>query len=115
MKPNQDPDSDERLRSVLREWVVDAPLPPRFQEQVWKRIARAEAPSQSLFWTGLARLVEVVLPRPKVAFSYVAALLVLGVTAGSVTAQIKSSHLDATLRARYVQAVDPYRADPPQP
>jgi hypothetical protein len=115
MTPNQNPDSDERLRKVLREWVVDAPLPPRFQEQVWKRIARAEAPSESLFWTGLARLVEVVLPRPKIAFSYVAALLVLGVTAGSVTAQIKSSQLDATLRARYVQAVDPYRADSLQP
>jgi hypothetical protein len=115
MTPNQNPDSDERLRKVLREWVVDAPLPPRFQEQVWKRIARAEAPSESFFWTGLARLVEVVLPRPKVAFSYVAALLVLGVTAGSVTAQIKSSQLDATLKARYVQAVDPFRVASPQP
>jgi hypothetical protein len=115
MNPNPNPDSDERLRSVLREWVVDAPLPPRFQEQVWKRIARAEAPTESSFWTALARLVEVVLPRPKIAFSYVAALLVLGVTAGSVTAQIKSSHLDATLRARYVQAVDPYLPDSPQP
>jgi|ERR1035437_309322 hypothetical protein len=115
MNPNPNPDSDERLRSVLREWVVDAPLPPSFQEQVWKRIARAEAPTESSFWTALARLVEVVLPRPKIAFSYVAALLVLGVTAGSVTAQIKSSHLDATLRARYVQAVDPYLPDSPQP
>jgi hypothetical protein len=115
MKPNQNPDGDERLRKVLREWVVDAPLPPHFQDQVWKRIARAEAPSESLLWTRLARLVEVVLPRRKVAFSYVAALLVLGVTAGSVTAQIKNSQLDATLRARYVQAVDPYRADSPQP
>jgi hypothetical protein len=65
--------------------------------------------------SGLARLVEVVLPRPKVAFAYVAVLLILGVTAGSVTAQIKSSQLDATLKARYVQAVDPYRADSPQP
>jgi len=115
MKPNQNPDSDERLRKVLREWVVDTPLPPRFQDQVWKRIARAEAPSESSFWSKLARLVEVVLPRPRIAFSYVAALLVLGVTAGSVTAQIKSSQLDATLRARYVQAVDPYRTDSPQP
>jgi hypothetical protein len=63
----------------------------------------------------LARLVEVVLPRPKIAFSYVAALLVLGVTAGTVTAQVKSSRLDNALRARYVQAVDPYRADSLQP
>lgn len=115
MKPNQDPDSDERLRAVLRAWVVDTPLPPRFQDQVWKRIARAEAPSESSFWMGLARLVEVVLPRPKIAFSYLAVLLVLGVTAGSVTAQIKNSHLDATLRARYVQAVNPYQADSSQP
>ena len=115
MKSNQEPDQDERLRAVLREWVVDAPLAPRFQDQVWQRIARAEAPSASSFWAGLVRLVEVVLPRPRIAFSYVAALLVLGVAAGSVTAQIKSRHLDATLSAHYVQSVDPFRADSSQP
>jgi hypothetical protein len=115
MKTNQAPDNDERLRTVLNEWVVDAPLPPRFQDQVWQRIARAEVPSGSSFWAGLVRLVEVVLPRPGIAFSYVAALLVLGVAAGSVTAQIRSSHLDATLSARYVQSVDPYRMDASQP
>jgi hypothetical protein len=115
MKPNQEPDHNERLRAVLREWVVNTPLPPRFQDQVWQRITRAEGRSESSFWAGLVRLVAVVLPRPKIAFSYVAALLVVGVAAGSVTAQIKSSHLDATLRARYVQSVDPYRADASPP
>jgi predicted membrane-bound dolichyl-phosphate-mannose-protein mannosyltransferase len=115
MKQNQNPESDERLRAVLREWVVDTPLPPRFQDQVWKRIARDEVPSASSFWAWLVRLVEVVLLRPRIAFSYVAALLVLGVAAGSVAAQIKSNRLDATLSTRYVQSVDPYRADSSQP
>ena len=115
MKPNQRPDNDEPLRDVLREWGVDAPLPPRFQDQVWQRIARADVRSESPFWVKLVRLLEVVLPRPKVAFSYVTALLVLGVAAGSGMAQIKGSRLEATLSTHYVQSVDPYRAETSQP
>jgi hypothetical protein len=115
MKPNLEPDNDKGLRAVLRAWVVDAPLPPRFQDQVWQRIARAEVPSELPFWARLLHQVEVALSRPKVAFSYVAILLVLGVSAGSVTAQIQSNHLNATLSARYVQSVDPYRAETSQP
>ena len=111
----QTPDNDEHLRAGLREWVVDNPLPPRFQEQVWQRIAWAEARPESGFWRRLNRLVEVALPRPGIAFSYVATLLILGVAAGSVTAQLRSSHLNADLSARYVQSMDPYRADTSQP
>ena len=115
MKPIQTPDKDEHLRAVLRGWVVDAPLPPRFQDRVWQQIARAEARPVSGFWVRLTRLVEVALPRPKIALSYVATLLVLGVAAGSVTAQVRSSHVNADLSARYVQSLDPYRADTSQP
>ena len=75
------------------------------------RIAAAEAPSRSAFWPSVIGLLEGVLPRPKVAFSYVAALAVLGVAAGSVTAQLESAHLIANLSARYVQSVDPYHAE----
>ena len=111
----QTPDNDEHLRAGLREWVVDNPLPPRFQEQVWQRIARAEARPESGLWRRLIRLVEEALPRPRIAFSYVATLLILGVAAGSVTAQLRSSHLNADLSTRYVQSMDPYRADTSQP
>ena len=111
MNSEKQPDRDAHLRAVLREWKVDAPLPPRFQEQVWQRIAAAEAPSRSAFWPSVIGLLEGVLPRPKVAFSYVAALAVLGVAAGSVTAQLESAHLIANLSARYVQSVDPYHAE----
>ncbi len=115
MTPDQRPDSDERLHAVLREWVVETPLPPGFQERVWERIAKTEAPPRTSFWAALTAVVEKALPRPRVAFSYVAALAVLGVVAGSVTAQLEKSHLKATLSARYVQSVDPYRAEAAQP
>ncbi len=116
MKPNQEPDEkDRRVESALREWVVDSPLPPRFQEQVWQRIARTEARPEPRFQAALGRWLEMALPRPRIAFSYIAVLLVLGVAAGSVAAQVKSSHLNAALSARYVQSIDPYRAENAEP
>jgi hypothetical protein len=115
MKPNPKPEKDEVLRGVLREWVVESPLPPRFQEQVWQRITRAEVRPEPAVWAGLLRLVGVFLPRPGIALSYLAALLVLGVVAGSWAAQVKASRLDADLGLRYVQSLDPYRSDSAHP
>jgi hypothetical protein len=110
MKPNLDTDPD--LDAALHQWVVDDPLPSRFQEQVWRRIARLEAPSQQ---RGLAWLLQVILPRPKFAWSYLAALLTIGIATGSITAQIKASQLNADLSARYVQRLDPYHEGGPRP
>jgi len=115
MKPNQNPKNDEDLRAVLREWVVDTSLPSRFQDQVWQRIEQAETRPESRFWSQLARLVETTLPQPKIAFSYFASLLVLGILAGSMTAQMKSNRLNSDLSTRYVQSVDPYQKDFSQP
>ena len=80
MKPNHQSENDEQLHEALRQWIVDTPLPPRFQEQVWQRIARAETKPQTTitFWAWLLHFVEVNLPRPKVAYSYVAILLLFG-------------------------------------
>ncbi len=102
---------DKELHEVLRQWTVDTPLPPRFQEQVWRRITRAETKSQPMmpFWAGLLRLVEANLPRPKVAYSYVVILLLVGVVGGAWAAQRETSRLDAALGSRYVQSIDPYQ------
>lgn len=97
------------MDKILKRWVVDAPLPPRFQEQVWKRIARTEARPARTVWASLRHLMEVALPQPKFAYSYVAALLVLGVVAGSWAAQRETNRLEAALGSRYVQSVDPFR------
>jgi hypothetical protein len=111
MKTNQDPQNDSHLDRVLEQWVVDAPLPPRFQEQVWQRIARAESKPEltPTFWTLVRGLIETNLPRPKFAYSYVAILLLLGVVTGAWTAQRETHRLKVDLGARYVQSVDPFR------
>ncbi len=105
----------EPLETLLRQWTVEAELPPRFHEQVWQRIARSEARRPSPFRAGLMRLLGVVSPQPKAACACVAALLVLSIAAGSWTAQVESSHLQATLGLRYVQSIDPYQTGNPQP
>lgn len=110
MKANQEPQADPVLDKTLKQWVVEAPLPPRFQEQVWARIGRAEPALEPgmTFWSLLRRLVELNLPRPQFAYSYAAALLLLGVASGAWAAQRQISRLNAALGSRYVQSVDPY-------
>jgi hypothetical protein len=115
MKPYQYSDQNEApLHAVLEAWVVDAPLPPRFRDNVWQQIARAETRSTPAIWSQVLRLIEVVLPRPKFALAYVSALLVLGVAGGAIAAQVKSNRLNMALGQRYVQSIDPYRSEVPQ-
>jgi hypothetical protein len=115
MNADRNPEKDDALDKVLRQWTVDAALPPRFQERVWNRIGKTEARPEPTPWIALWRWIDVVLPRPKFAYAYIAVLLATGVAAGSVAAQIKINHLDSELGARYVQSIDPYRADTAQP
>lgn len=115
MNANKSPAEDETLRSVLRQWKVDAPLPPRFQEQVWQRIAKAEARPAPAASAGLWRLVEIVFQRPRFAYAYLAVLLLSGVAAGAWAAQVKTTRLESELSLRYVQSIDPYRGDAAQP
>ncbi len=115
MNADRNPQKDETLGRLLRQWTVDAWLPPRFQEQVWQRIAKSETRAQAASSAGLWRLIEAILPRPRFAYAHLAVLLVTGGAAGSFAAQIKTSRLDSELSMRYVQSIDPYRADaPPQ-
>lgn len=108
MKPDLEP--DEKLTHALREWVVDAPLPSRFQETVWHRIARAETHPAPGSWADALRQFVESMVRPKVACSYVAVLLLIGIAAGAWRAQIDSNRLESALGARYLQTVDPYQA-----
>lgn len=110
MKPNQESESDVSLKKVLSQWTVDAPLPPRFQEQVWQRIERAESAGAMSFRSSLARWLEKLLPRPKLAYSYAAVLLAVGILAGAWAAQTKNTRMEASLGSRYLQSIDPYQA-----
>ncbi len=98
---------DESLSRVLREWKVKTPLPPRFQEQVWRRLEHRE--EQAPVWVLLARRIGAALARPSLAVSYVSVLLIAGLAAGYWQARITRAHVEENMGTRYVQMMDPYQ------
>jgi hypothetical protein len=106
-------DDDARLRALLKECKVVATLPPRFQEQVWRRIARRE--QQPSVWfslrASLTHWINTMLPRPALAVSYVAVLLVVGASVGWAQARQEKARVSGEMSLRYVQTVDPYQAN----
>jgi hypothetical protein len=110
MKTDQPGNQDQALHKVLQEWRTEASLPPGFQDQVWRRIERAQASAAPSVWAALSHWIEAVLPRPALATSYVAVLLAVGVTAGWSQAHQQNSHARDELGQRYVRALDPYQA-----
>ncbi len=102
---NQFPE-DERLGRVLREWRVDASLPPRFEQAVWQRIADAEAShADPWLWARWQVTLQRWFARPAVAVAFLVALLLLGSGAGWWQAHLRSERWDRELGARYVQSV----------
>lgn len=110
MKNSQPGNHDDPLHQVLQEWRPDASLPPGFQEQVWQRIERAQAPAAPSVWAVVTHWVETVLPRPALAASYLAVLLIVGGTAGWAQAHQETAHVRDELGQRYVRVLDPYLA-----
>ena len=110
MKNSAPLENDEPLSRTLSQWKVEATLPPRFQEQVWKRIDRAEADKPASSLTVFSRWVDSAFRRPKLALSYVTVLLFIGLGMGYWQAQDKSAQSESKWRTLYVQSVDPYQA-----
>jgi len=106
-------ENPEPLRKVMREWRVTEPLPPRFQEGVWRKIQQAESSgtpaTTTTLWSVCKAWLAAALPRPAVAVAYLSVLLVAGMTAGYWQARQTTAHLDDELGSRYVQSVDPYQ------
>jgi hypothetical protein len=111
MKENMNPDpgsakgsaeaGDTKLSALLHQGRVSPSLPPRFQENVWRRIEDAQAPVKPESW--LDAFAALVL-RPRFAYATVAALMLAGVLLGAHQgAQIAKQ--DA--QARYVAMVAP--------
>jgi len=97
---------DRQLKKLLGEWRVNEPLPPRFQERVWKRIQIAEAPVQETksWFTALFM-------RPAFATAAATLLLLAGLTAGYLRANHDAARMDEQLAHRYVASINPYAAD----
>ena len=101
MKGNMNSD-DAKLGSLLRESRESPALPPRFQQNVWRRIEAAEAPAKAESW--LEALAAMIL-RPRFAVAAIAVLLVTGALAGSVEGRQLVRH-DAQMN--YLTAVAPH-------
>ncbi|HXI71049.1 MAG TPA: hypothetical protein VNN22_11905 [Verrucomicrobiae bacterium] len=102
-KENSNP-ADERLGNLLRESRTSPALPPRFQDNVWRRIEDAEAPVKSgEASTWLDALVALLL-RPRFAYATVAALMLGGIVLGAFNGAQTARH-DA--EARYLASVAP--------
>jgi hypothetical protein len=108
MDANSSNKDDGRLSALLRTWQPGATLPPRFREQVWRRITHEGAPTGPPQWTNFWESLEAAFRRPALAVAYVAVLLVVGLSAGLAEARVKSSQVDQALETRYLQTVDPY-------
>ncbi len=103
MKENLNP-GDAKLSALLCQSRVSPALPPRFQENVWRRIEDAEAPIPSkpgLSW--LDALAALVL-RPRFALVTAAALVAAGALLGVRTGDLAANRAAQT---QYLAAVAP--------
>jgi hypothetical protein len=93
---------DQNLTALLRDARPAPALPPRFQQNVWRRIEDAEVAAESESW--LTALVTLIL-RPRFAVATAAVLLLAGIFAGMADGRQLARH-DAQLN--YLASVAPH-------
>ena len=94
---------EERLSGLLREVRATPSLPPRFQENVWRRIEGAERREVSVAGTWLEWVTSWIL-RPQLALVTAGVLVLAGIGFGWSSGE-QLARQDA--QARYVAAVAP--------
>lgn len=101
--PNSKSD-DEKLRTLLGESRSTPALPPRFQENVWRRIEGAEKESPATADRTWLDVITGWVLRPRLACAVAAALILAGIGFGWTSGE-QLARRDA--QARYVAAVAP--------
>jgi len=104
MKPSHLEPDDPRLGALLRESRPSPPLPPRFQENVWRRIEKAEGPMKAEAGATWLDVLAARVLRPRFAFAAAAALVLAGMLLGS-HAGTQMARQDS--EARYIAVVAP--------
>lgn len=100
---NENPKTDEsRLGDLLRQARLFPPLPPRFQENVWRRIESTNAPAAQI-QNWLDKLAGWLL-RPRLALATAVVLIVAGIGLGWNHGKRDNRH---QAQARYLAAVAP--------
>jgi hypothetical protein len=110
MKPENISQDNAATSKLLQEWKVTSPLPPRFNDQVWRRIERKDAGPAVEPWTVLRIWIARKFARPSMAAGYVTVLLLAGLLAGYWQARAGTERTARTLSLRYVQTVSSFQA-----
>src|SRR5579862_4851938 len=93
--------NDAEISALLRESRESPPLPPRFRENVWRRIEDAAAPATTGSW--LEALAALIL-RPRFAYAAAAALIFAGALLGGYSGTQSAKQAE---QARYVAYIAP--------
>jgi hypothetical protein len=100
--------TDPALSQLLKTWTVETSLPPRFEEQVWRKIARSEGGAPVPWWTLVQIWFQTAMPRPALAVACTVVFLAIGAMAGYWQAESKSARVDQALGDRYAQSIVPF-------
>jgi hypothetical protein len=101
---NMQPD---KTRELLKEWQVNAAVPPNFDSAVWRRIEKA-LPTYDSMPVLLLGWLNQVFARPAIALCYVSIALVGGLALGQMQGSRDSQKTQEKLKTRYIQSIDPY-------
>jgi len=105
MKRSDHEETAERLAGLLRQARPASPtLPPRFQENVWRRLEAAEARPADAPEGGWLDALVLGLLRPRLIFAMATVVLLAGLALGWNSGE-HQARLDS--QARYVSAVAP--------
>lgn len=100
MKENDSTGGDPQVSALLRQARVSPDLPPRFQENVWRRVEAAEAAKPDSWLDALANYVL----RPRFAVAAAILMLLAGTLAGTRNGWAMARH---EARMNYLAAVAP--------
>jgi hypothetical protein len=96
---------DHQFKTLLQSWQPKADLPPRFESEVWRRIALSqEKPASWLNFDWLFRITN----QPRLAFAIVMTAMVIGSGSAMWQAQRNYNHQMAGSESRYIHSVDPF-------
>lgn len=86
---NEKTSDDPKLGALLRQARICPGLPPRFQQDVWRRIEAESSPAKVVSWLDAVAMLAL---RPRFALTAAALLLLAGALAGTVEGRHMASH-----------------------
>lgn len=101
---------DEGLHQLLQSWRIEATLPTRFQERVWRRIALREEdePAAAKLWAEFTAWCRAALRQPAMAAAYLTVVVATGAGLGYWKSERYVEQTELGWRAAYLQSVNPY-------